>query len=143
MFSKLKKALPHLVEGAEYAGASFVFGYVQNKYREKASIGPLPLDLAAGLAATAAGIGMQIWGKGKSLAPHITTVGFAGLGAFAHTLGAGYGAQASGVKRLLVSAEDVKKVQAVLPGKVTVLGAIPKAPKGDFLTSDQLMEMAR
>lgn len=143
MFSKLKKALPTAIEGAEYAGASFAFGYIMNRYREKASVGPMPLDLGLGLAATAVSVGLEMWGKGKRIAPHLKRVGFAGLGAFSHTAGSGLGAQASGVKRLLVSAEDVKKVQAALPGKVTVLGAIPKAPKGDFLTPSQLMEMAR
>lgn len=127
---------------AEYGGASYAFGYLQNRYRERASVMGVPLDLAAGAGLTAAALLCDLKGWCSGLVPIVRNVGHAGVGAYFHTMGAGHGAKASGVKRLLVHEKDVGKVKAVLPD-ATVLGAIPRAPHGDFLSASELAALAR
>ena len=140
--TKKKGVVPSLVEAAEYVGASYGFGYLQNRYREKASLMGVPADLLAGVGLKAAALAADVMGKSGGVACLASTVGNAGLGAYFHTLGAGHGAQASGVKRLLISDKDVAKARAALPN-ATILGEIPKAPHGDFLSAAELAEMAR
>lgn len=130
-----------VVEVAEYAAASYGFGWMQNHFRDRASLFGAPADLIAGGVLTAASLfgGKYLHGGLHRL---VDTVGKAGLGSWFHTMGAGKGAQTSGVKRVLVDAKDVQKVKSVLP-KSTVLGEIPKAPHGDFLSSRDLANLAR
>jgi hypothetical protein len=135
-------AIRQAVPTATYAGASYGFGYLQNRYRDKASVMGVPADLLAGVGFKALAIAGTLLGKGRKFVPHLDTVGNAGIGAYFHTLGAGHGAQKSGVKRVLVSDGDVKKVLAVSPN-ATVLGAIPKAPHGDYLSAQELANLAR
>jgi hypothetical protein len=135
--------VPYAVKATEVALASAGFGYVQNRFRS-ASVGPLPIDLAAGLGLSGLVAGAKFLGKGGdgALMTIAGRFGVAGLAAFAHTWGAGYGAQASGVRRLLVSAADLPKAKAALPN-ATILGDIPKAPHGDFLSSSDLASLSR
>lgn len=137
-----KGTVARVVEGAEYFAASYGYGYVQNRFRERAAVGPIPLDLLAGGVFKAAAIGCGIWcKKGSALAkstPYTNVMGNAGIAAFGHTLGAGAGAKASGVTRLLLANHsDLAAVKKVLPNS-TILGEIPKAPHGDFLTPSEL-----
>ena len=130
------------VEGAEYFAASYGYGYVQNRFRERAAVGPVPLDLLAGGVFKAASIGLNLWskkaGKLAKAAPYANVLGNAGIAAFGHTLGAGAGAKASGVTRLVLAHHtDLATVKKVLP-TATILGEIPKAPVGDFLTPAEL-----
>lgn len=136
-------------EAAEYFGASFLAGYAQNKYRDKASVAGVPVDLAAGGALKLLGLGVDLLGGGKwnrgwraTVHSQAHILGNVGLAAFGHTLGAGLGASQSGVTRVLVEKKDVAKVKAAIPGAV-VIGEIPKAPPGDYLSASQLAEMAR
>lgn len=138
-----------VVGAGVYAGASYGFGYVQNRYRDKASLWGVPVDLLAGVGLTAATIGCDLyvghgkWGKRiHNLTPITRDVGRAGFGAYFHTLGAASGAAKSGVKRLLISEADLPKAKAALPN-ATVLGDIPKAPHGDSLSARDLAEMAK
>ena len=144
VLAKLKKAglVANAVETAEFAGASYAFGYLQNKYRGKAQMFGVPADLLAGVAFKAASLGSHVFGVGHALAPHFDIIGNAGVGAFFHTLGAGHGAKASGVKRLLVGDADLEKIKKVLPNP-EVIGAIGKAPHGDFLSASELAALAR
>jgi hypothetical protein len=138
-----KVGLMHeLVETGELVGGVAAFGYLQNRYREKASLWGVPADLAAGAVLKVAVLGCKYFGKFKRVCPHLDNLGNAGLAAYAHTLGAGYGAQASGVKRLLISEADVAKAKAALPN-ATILGDIPKAPHGDYFSSRDLADMAK
>lgn len=142
---KGRGVMPHLVETVEYAGAAYGFGYLQNRYREKASVLGMPVDLLAGVVLKGAALSSELLGKGASgwMTSLANNVGNAGVGAFFHTMGAGHGAHAAGVKRmLLTSAADVAKAKAALPG-ATILGEIPKAPHGDFLSAAELAELAR
>lgn len=141
---KLKKrGLPNLVQTGEYVGASYLFGYVQNKYRDKAQVWGIPADLASGVVLKAVSLGCDIAGVATGLSSHVGTVGNAGLGAYFHTLGAGHGAHSAGVYRLLLTSEaDKAKALQAFP-KATILGDLPKATRGDFLSAAQLAEMAR
>jgi hypothetical protein len=152
----MKKYLQRLYPGAKrsivdiavYGGASYAFGYVENRYREKASVMGVPASLAAGVALTAGSLlstfvgGGRIGGLVHKIVPYAQDIGLAGLGAYFHTLGAGKGAQHSGVARIMVDQKDVAKVKAVVP-KSTLLGEIPAAPHGDFLSSRDLANLAR
>jgi hypothetical protein len=144
VLAKLKKAglKENLMVTAEFAAASYGFGYLQNRYRQKAQMFGVPADLLAGVAFKAASLGSHVFGVGHALAPHLDIVGNAGVGAFFHTLGAGHGAKASGVKRLLVGDADLEKVKKVLPNP-EIIGAIGKAPHGDFLSASELAALAR
>lgn len=133
------------VDAAIFGGASFGYGYVQSRYREKASIMGVPADLAAGVGLTALSFLGDWYGVGGVVGglSHTTKmVGLAGIGSYFHTLGSGHGAQKSGVRRIAVHAKDVGKAKSALPNS-TVLGEIPKAPHGDFLSPAQLDALAR
>ncbi len=137
-----KGVVSHVVKTVEYGAASYAFGYVQSRYRDKARILGVPVDLAVGVAAKSAVLVGEILGKTVPGASHMDVIGNAGIGAYFHTLGAGHGASAAGIKRVLVSEKDLPKVKALLPD-ATVLGAIPKAPQGDFLSPAELAALAQ
>lgn len=135
------------------------FGYAMNRYRDKSSVhvpvvGNVPVDLGAGVL----GLAMTTFGL-TSLLGRVTGIGFikrhaykvdkmagavatAGLGSYAHTYGSGLGGKQSGVTRLMVDKKDVPRVKAAMPS-ATVLGEIPSAPHGDFLSSSDLRNLAR
>lgn len=138
--SIVRGAKHELIGGAKYSAAMYGAGYVQNKYRVGAY--GAPADLLVGLGSKLAAIGLDYYGKGRKYLPHLDFVGNVGLGSFFHTMGAAMGAQTSGVKRLLVKDSDLKKVKAVVPD-ATILGAIPKATKVNFMSAAQLANLAR
>jgi hypothetical protein len=131
---------------AVYAGASYGLGYVMNAYPTRARLfgGRLPLDLAVGVSGLGGAVAMEVFGRsnGGWVLPLVRDVGRAGIGAFCHTLGAGHGAQKSGLKRLLIPEGDVAKARAALPN-ATFLGVEPKAPHGDYMSTRQLLDLAR
>jgi hypothetical protein len=137
-----KHIVSEVVETAEYAGASYGFGYLQNRYREKASVMGVPADLLAGVGLKVVALGCEILGTGRAIAPHASIIGNAGVGAYFHTLGAGAGAKAAGIKRILIPEGDVEKAKKALPN-ATILGDLGKAPHGDFLSIDELAKLAR
>lgn len=129
-----------LVEGAEYAAAMGAFGYVQQRYR--AGVMGAPADLVAGALAKVAAIGLDYYGKGRKFHPYLDLVGNAGLGSYFHTVGAAMGAQNSGMKRIMVKDSDLGKVKKAVPD-ATILGAIPKATKVNFMSAAELAALAR
>jgi hypothetical protein len=140
----MKAAAPHAVETATYVGASFAFGYAQNRYREKASLAGVPADLLAGGGLKLGVVLGEMLGGSKvaRYARLADPVANAGLGAYFHTWGSGAGAKASGLKRVLVSASDADRVKKLVPG-ATILGDIARAPHGDYLSASQLAALAR
>jgi len=134
-------AVRHVVETVEYAGASYLFGYIQNRYRNKATVFGVPVDLAAGVLLKGASLTMDLLGKSEGLSSQANLFGNAGIGAFFHTLGSGQGGKAAGIRRALVKESDVKKLQAMLPD-ATILGVSEKAPVGDFLKPHELVTLA-
>lgn len=129
--SKLKSpgVVEKAVEAVEYGAASYGFGYLQSRYRSQ--VLGVPVELAAGVLGKAVVlVGGEVMGLLPGPMKHVDVVANAAIGCYFHTLGVGHGAKASA---------------GALPGKkgTTVLGAIPKAPHGDFLSARELAEMAR
>jgi hypothetical protein len=128
------------------------FGYAMNRWRDKAHVKNVPIDLAAGvlgLASATFGVFSFLGRKtgvlrshGQGLDKLAGMVATAGLGSYAHTYGAGLGGKQSGVTRVAVSHKDVPKIRAAVPN-ATVLGEIGAAPHGDFLSSSELRSLAR
>jgi hypothetical protein len=127
---------------AVYGGASYGFGYLQNRYRERASVAGVPADLAAGAGLSAISLIGDLLGWHGGMMAFTRDVGRAGVGSFMHTLGAGHGGGASGMTRVLVHSKDVAKVRAALPN-ATILGEISKAPPGALLSTGELLDLAR
>lgn len=126
--------LPKVVESVEYGAASYGFGYLQSRYRS--SVMGVPVELLAGVAGKALVlVGGEMMGLLPAVMPHVDVVANAGIGAYFHTLGVGHGAKAA-------AALPAGKAPTKALG-TTVLGAIPKAPHGDFLSAAELAEMAR
>lgn len=137
------KVFNALGSAAVYGGASYAFGYLQNRYRERASVMGVPADLLAGGALSAVSLGCELMGKTGALSALARDVGNAGIGAFFHTLGAGRGAHAAGVTRLLLkNPAQLAAAKKAVPD-AEVLGSIQPAPHGDFLTPAELAEMAK
>lgn len=129
-----------LGEGIAYAGASYGFGYLQNRYRERAQIMGVPADLAVGMVAKVAAVFGGRYLKGFHGV--VDTVANAGVGAFFHTMGSGHGGRASGLKRFVVPASDVDKVKKAIPS-ATILGEIPRQTQGAWLSTKDLAELSR
>jgi hypothetical protein len=122
----------HAVETAEYAGASYAFGYIQHKYGEKASLWGVPSDLLGGIAGKVVTLAAQVGGAGGAVTQLTNVIGNAGISAYFHALGAGHGHESK---------------TAALPGtkvKGHILGDLGSAPQpGNFLSAAQLAAMAR
>lgn len=142
MHSAVHEAAHVAVTGAAIAGA----GYLANRYREKHLMG-MPVDLAGGVGGTVAALLASRFARGKvaKLVPLLRAAGHAGLYSWAHTLGAGMGAQAAGVQRMIIGpgASPAAVKQKLAGAGVSVLGQIPKAPHGDWLSDKQLLNLAR
>lgn len=134
-------AVKNLLTTAEYAAASYGFGYLQNAFPGKAKIAGVPADLAAGVAAKALSILSTLSGHGGALRPHLDVIGNAGLGAYFHTLGSGHGFKKSGRVRAILPAGAAAKLQAAVP-ESTIFGVQSRAPHGDVLTADDLAKLA-
>lgn len=127
------------VSVAEGAAASVAFGYVQNKYRDKAEIKGIPADLLVGALTKVVAVAADIYGKVPGWTPHLHSVGNAGINAYFHTLGSGLGGKAAfpeGSKRVMLPPG------AALPAGATVLGVIPAAPVGDHLSPADINRLA-
>ena len=150
MFGKLAKhpngqssgVVSNALVTAEYAAASYAFGYLQNSGMVRTHIFGVPVDLAAGVAAKAASLGLTLAGVAGGMRPHLDVLGNTGIGAYFHTLGSGHGFSKSGRVRAILPAGSAGKLQSAIPG-VTILGVASSAPKGDLLTSADLAALAR
>jgi hypothetical protein len=127
---------------AEYAGASYLFGYVQNAYPGRARLFGFPADLAAGVGLKALSLVSTLAGVAKGARSHLDTVGNAGIGAYFHTLGSGHGFKKSGRVRAILPAGAAAKLQAAVP-ESTIFGVAARAPQGDLLTSADLARLAQ
>lgn len=131
-----------VVEGVAYGVAGYGFGYVQNRYRGKASVAGVPLDLTVGVLGKVLSMTQLFTGRwGGRVHAASNFLGNVGLAAFGHTLGAGHGAEKAGIARLLIQKSDVAKAKAAIPG-AEILG-VEKAPHGKYLTPSQLADIAR
>jgi len=141
------KNLPHgteraglkgvIVDKGERYGASLAYGYLKGYYREKFMFKGYGLDLWTGVGALVASAAATIMSGGRSsLAPHLERIGDAGVSSYLNTIGSSLGASKAGRSAVVVD-------QAKLPGKkASVLGMIPQAMGGSYLTQDELAHFA-
>jgi hypothetical protein len=162
ILTRIKRGLPHLhespieqrspttptkaltgfvVERAERYGASYLFGYIKGRYRERAMWRGCGIDLWAGGLLTLTSAWLEIASSGRSLlAPHLIAVGDAGVQSFFNSIGAAHGGKASG-RPVYAMNEGAPKV-AIPAGMSqvpdTVLGAIGPMPQGAYLSAEEL-----
>jgi hypothetical protein len=131
-------------KGEKYAAAA-AFGFLKGYYREKAMFLGQPVDLLAGLGLTVAGAVVNMYSEGRSnIAPHLERIGDAGMMSYFNSMGAAYGNKAAG--RVV----SVSPAGAMLPRGATpvlgelpsVIGEIPPAVAGAYLTADEIARFA-
>lgn len=154
MYKGTKHAVIHqgpsaLGEAAVYGGASYIFGQIHGRYREKAAVKiagyEVPVSILAGVACKAASMAVPANAKlaGVHIGAQLNNVGNAGVGAFFHGMGVGHGMKASGRKLYIL--ESGKAAPAALGDlkQTDVVGSLPPAPKGAYLSTEDLRGLAR
>jgi len=152
ILTKVKNNLPHVgdrkgvvgyaVDKVERYGASYGFGFIKGYYREKAAFRGVPFELLAGGLAVAGAAILEATSTGRSsLAPHLNAIGDAGLQSYLNSLGASLGAKKSGRKVYVLDAGA--KAPGAFPGMREVVGAIPEAVGGAYLSPDQIARFSQ
>jgi hypothetical protein len=130
----------NVVTTAEISGASYLAGYVQAAYPDKAHIKGAPLDVALGTTLKIVSLVLTGTGKAHNLRPHLDAVGNGFLASYFASLGTNSGYAKTGRTRAVLPAgADRSK----LPAGTTVLGVDQKAPAGDVLSMQDIMNLAR
>lgn len=127
-----------VVDKAERAAFAGGFGFIKGYFREKSVLGGMvPTDIAVGAAMTILGAGLNLATEGKSkLAVHCERLGDAGVMSFFNSLGASLGAQAADYQVAVVPSKA-----KLPPGSAPmVLGALPAAAGGAYLTAEELVK---
>jgi hypothetical protein len=121
-----------------YAGA-YAFGMAKGYYRDKAFVMGQPIDLVAGAALTVASALFNAYSGGRSqLSPHMERLGDAGLMSYFNSLGAGHGTAKSGrMVAVLPAGSSGSRIAGLSPG-ASILGTIPQASGGDYLTAEEI-----
>ena len=119
----------HVVQKAEYLGASYLAGRVNTQYGDKAKYRDVEITYGGGLLLMIGSVLADVLGYGGGWACHANTVGTALVGVHVASLGAQHGMDA----RVSVKA---------LPGKQPVVGAIPPAGRGKFLDLNEVNRLA-
>lgn len=147
---QVPKNLPHgtervgikgtLVDKGERYGAAFAFGAAKGYYGEKFLFKGHGLDLWIGGATLAASVALNVVTNGhSSIAAHLERVGDAGVMSAIGSLGAAWGLDKAG-----------RSVHVLTPGKnasaggpkKTIVGHIPPAVAGNYLSADQIANYA-
>ncbi len=105
-------------------GASFLFGELHGRYREQAEFKGMPLNLLVGVLGKGAAVALEMY-TGVPGGHHLNTVANAGLFSYAFARGVAHGTESAGHTTLVRPASSV-------------LGAIPAAPRGTFLSADEV-----
>lgn len=124
------------VDKLERSVAAGGFGFIKGYFRERSLVGGvLPADVLAGGLLTLLAAGLNVASEGKSvLAKHAERIGDAGLMSFFNSLGASWGAKAANYQVAVVPA-----TAKLPPGSAPmVLGALPMAAGGTYLTAEEL-----
>lgn len=121
------------VERAAFAGG---FGFIKGRFREKSLIGgKVPVDILAGGLLTLVAAGLNIASDGRSvLAKHAERVGDAGVMSFFNSLGASWGASSANYQVAVLP----KTAQLPAGSAPMVLGALPQATGGAYLTAEEI-----
>jgi hypothetical protein len=147
--AKVKSGIPHIADrkgisgylvdkGERYAAAAG-FGYIKGAYREQAAYRGVPVDLLAGAGATLLSIVLEAVSGGRSsLSPHLNAVGDAGVMSYLGSMGAAYGAKASG--RTIYVLDKGAKKPAALPAGLSAVGLEQATGLGAYLTPEQILK---
>lgn len=124
------------VDKLERAAAAGGFGFIKGYFREKSLIGGVvPVDIAVGGFLTLLAAGLNAATEGKSnIAKHAERIGDAGVMSFCNSLGASWGAQAADYQVAVVPSK-MKLTNGMAP---MVLGALPQAADGAYLTAEEI-----
>ncbi len=139
---KIPKELPHgtassglkgvLIDKGERYGAALAFGYAKGHYYDRFLWKGHGADMWIGVGGLLASAMLNAFSGGRSrLAPHIERIADAGVMSALNTLGTAWGAE--------------KRTGGALPGpKVKgMIGAIPPAMGGAYLTPEQIAAFAK
>lgn len=130
-----------LVEKGERYGSSFAFGFIKGYYREKAMIKGMPVDLLAGAGMTLAACVLEAYSGGRSkIAPHLHAIGDAGMMSYINSVGVSMGTKQSGRKIYLL--EKGAAAPAGIKEAEHILGELPPAVGGPFLSADEIAKFA-
>ena len=132
--------LHHGVETAEYIGASYALGRIHGHYRDRAKLKNIPLNLLVGVGGKFLAVVGDAFGLPAT--HHLNTVANAGLGSYFHALGVAHGTQSSG-RKVYVLPPGAPAPAGLPAGTETVLGDLGKAPRGRYLSRDEINELAR
>ena len=128
-------------KGERYAGAS-LFGFLKGYYRDKAMVRGIPVDVLAGGALTVVGAILSGLSGGTSqLAPHLNRFGDAGVMSYLNSRLAGYGMKKAGRSVYVLDGTAPGALPAGMK-KVDMLGAIPAAMGGAYLSADEIAKYA-
>ncbi len=127
------------IDKAERYAAAYGFGMAKGYYRDKAFVMGQPIDLVLGALLTAGGALFNAYSGGRSqLAPHMERIGDAGMMSYFNSLGAGHGTSKSGrMVAVLPAGSAGSKIAGLSPG-AHILGTIPPASGGDYLTAEEI-----
>jgi hypothetical protein len=151
--AKLKrvvKELPHgtapanfkgvLVDKGERYAAAFAFGAAKGYYGDRWSFKGYSADIVIGGGLLVASAFSKAFGVGTKLASHAERIGDAGIMSALTSIGAKWGLEKAGAS---VHLSHPKSAAAPLPAKpAQVVGHIPAAMGGNFLTPEQIAHYA-
>ena len=131
-----------LIDKGERFGAAFAYGAAKGYYGERFIWRGHGLDAWTGAGALLVGSFLNAATGGHSaLAPHLERIGDAGVMSALGSLGAAWGMERAG-RAVHVLAPGKNAAAPGLPKKSTVLGYIPQAMGGSYLTADEIARYA-
>lgn len=136
----------NLLHTAEVAAAAEGFGYLHGRYREEASIKGVPLNLVAGLGLKAVVLGAGLLSRGSEMpgwASHVDAVALAGLGSYMFADGVARGTKAAGRSIFILESGAARPKDMGGLKQTDVVGALPQAVGGAYLSADDLRAARR
>lgn len=124
-------------EAVQYVAANAALGYAQGRYRAKAGT----IALVTGVLGKAVALLGAYKGRASATYAEANLLGNVGFGAYAHAWGAGKGATAAGLSRMVLPSHDVDRAKKMFPDATVLAGVGPKAPHGDWLSHADLKSL--
>lgn len=120
-----------VVDKGERFAAAYAFGAIKGYYRERAMFKGFGADLWVGGGALVASAVLTVLSGGRSgAAPHLERIGDAGVSSYLNSMGISWGAKKAG------------RTVVLGLGHSTVLGYIPPAVGGAYLSADEIAHFA-
>lgn len=133
-----------VVDKAERYGAAFLYGAAKGYYGERFLWRGHGLDAWTGAGALLASSVLTVFSGGRSkLAPHLERIGDAGVMSALGSVGAAWGLSKAGRSVAVLSPGKNAGAGAGLPGKRAVVGAIPPAARGPYLSREDMLNFSR